>query len=808
MKKFLYAALSLLMFASCSDDQLKGTDGQGGLTVDDNTPGVYIGVNFQMPGMGSSRSTTVDPGDSTSTSNSGFEIGQKYENNVNEVLLILARKSDYGFIGAAKVQQDNIFKHTSNNTDKGEPGYGNIGSYHATAKFSKSQIEEYYDLGAEGGFEQDIAVFVIVNPNGGLQSYFAKPDVTLGDKKWIDEAWTVSASSGENAIWSSANGGNFLMTNSLIAVRQLPAKKEDWERFSTNDKPFHLSEYNETVDINNSGEAGRGAVKVQRACARFDFKDGSADPVNFPNRYVAVYYQKDDGTSDLDKPLVYVTMQRMSLVNMNNKFYYFERVSDNGRPDGISGICKPERPWYTNISNTALFNPKGGNYVVDYYADQKYAAMENNFNGTADYPFDEYFEYPLFANNHTINESGLTSLDRWGSSEISEILDAKNTSDNYDPNNPDAEDNKGSYKIWRYVTENVIPNFTKTGDKDTGVEYWQPNGISTGIVFRARMSPNEALLTRENEITNSEQKMLNNVIYALKGLQSNGIDSLDRNDSWKNPLIYQYAQKIYATWQDLAQSAVEASLEFKNENGATVMDWNRTASIYLAVFGDGSTGSTIVYNPSSTTFPYNVYLPSEVTYTVTTDEAGTKTYSVKIPGVDKVLKNGEKFTDKNGVEKIVYIDNPDGVNANSATQKWLKWVDAGKPSNVDTGDFKGEVKAEITKAFKKAATDAQITIYQSSVENGKLGYYCYYYYWNRHNDNNRNGVMGPMEFCTVRNNVYKLSVTKVSRLGHPRLDENDPDSPTPDTPDEKSNVYITVDSKVIPWVVRVNNIEF
>ena len=68
--------------------------------------------------------------------------------------------------------------------------------------------------------------------------------------------------------------------------------------------------------------------------------------------------------------------------------------------------------------------------------------------------------------------------------------------------------------------------------------------------------------------------------------------------------------------------------------------------------------------------------------------------------------------------------------------------------------------------------------------------------------------MGPMEFATVRNNVYKLAITKVSRLGHPRISENDPNPPTPNTPDESEDVYLTVTTEVLPWVVRVNNIEF
>ena len=89
-----------------------------------------------------------------------------------------------------------------------------------------------------------------------------------------------------------------------------------------------------------------------------------------------------------------------------------------------------------------------------------------------------------------------------------------------------------------------------------------------------------------------------------------------------------------------------------------------------------------------------------------------------------------------------------------------------------------------------------------------------YYYWNRHNDNNDNSVMGIMEFCVVRNNVYKLAVTSINNFGHPvpGVDPNpdpvDPDPVDPDDPDEETNVYFNVSVKVLPWVVRVNNIEF
>ena len=90
--------------------------------------------------------------------------------------------------------------------------------------------------------------------------------------------------------------------------------------------------------------------------------------------------------------------------------------------------------------------------------------------------------------------------------------------------------------------------------------------------------------------------------------------------------------------------------------------------------------------------------------------------------------------------------------------------------------------------------------------NGK--YYCYYIYWNRHNNNYDDTQMGIMEFATVRNNVYKLSVGAVLRLGHPANPDNDPKKPDPDDPDEEDEFYCTIDCKVLDWEVRVNDIIF
>lgn len=85
-----------------------------------------------------------------------------------------------------------------------------------------------------------------------------------------------------------------------------------------------------------------------------------------------------------------------------------------------------------------------------------------------------------------------------------------------------------------------------------------------------------------------------------------------------------------------------------------------------------------------------------------------------------------------------------------------------------------------------------------------VGYEVVYLYWNRHNDNGNNTLNGVMEFATVRNNVYKLSVTEISKLGYPFGG----DTPPGDTKVEQEEVFFKVRAKVLPWVVRKNAIKF
>lgn len=92
----------------------------------------------------------------------------------------------------------------------------------------------------------------------------------------------------------------------------------------------------------------------------------------------------------------------------------------------------------------------------------------------------------------------------------------------------------------------------------------------------------------------------------------------------------------------------------------------------------------------------------------------------------------------------------------------------------------------------------QIELYNDNI--------CYYYTTEiKHFDNGDNSVLGNMEFAIMRNNIYSLAVTGINMVGDPAV------YPTPGTPDENptpEEARLDVQVKILPWIVRYNDIEF
>lgn len=101
----------------------------------------------------------------------------------------------------------------------------------------------------------------------------------------------------------------------------------------------------------------------------------------------------------------------------------------------------------------------------------------------------------------------------------------------------------------------------------------------------------------------------------------------------------------------------------------------------------------------------------------------------------------------------------------------------------------------------------QETITKEELEAANIKQYssniCYYYTTEiKHFDNGNNNTLGNMEFAIMRNNIYSLAITNITKIGDPIVD------PTPETPNETKEAALKVSVKIIPWIVRYNEIEF
>lgn len=136
---------------------------------------------------------------------------------------------------------------------------------------------------------------------------------------------------------------------------------------------------------------------------------------------------------------------------------------------------------------------------------------------------------------------------------------------------------------------------------------------------------------------------------------------------------------------------------------------------------------------------------------------------------------------------------------------WAQTTEAAKSSTNE--DFKNAVlcvNAKKEDPNHKTPVEAGFTTY--TWNDVLKGYSVYYYFQNIHNQNAE--LTAPMRYGVVRNNVYKLQVTKIAKYGHPEDNGKDPDPIVPDKPVNPNDVYFQVGVQVLPWVVRVNDIEF
>lgn len=423
--KILAGALCFALAACNNDDIVKNED--------DVENGVYMQFKVELPIA--TRSETNTPGDEDyGTSTGGTEEGTKDENDVTQGVLVILTTPDNKFI-ASKWSQ------------------GSDGTEGVAASTYTVQLTETALRGQAG---QKVLVYAFCNPTQDLKDKAEK--FNKGELLTVGNA-TYSLSAPTNM--DICTNGKFLMSNATQASTVLP------ESFSG-----HKTKEN-AIDL--------GTVKVERAVARFDYKQGPAKEDD-GDAATATYnvVKNDEG-----KTLIQVQLTHIAMINMSKEFYYLRRV------------CKANTDGNADFSNVTLCGVETAqNYVVD-----------TDFSAKSTYSGDDdltsHFFYSL---GRFENGNWLLNRTEWVWKKLSDLT--KEADPGNWTNAPSGIDKTG-YRVWQYGTENTIP-----------VQLRQKNGISTGIVFKGKILATDENISLKQAMSAGEDiYMFNNALYTIGELE-------------------------------------------------------------------------------------------------------------------------------------------------------------------------------------------------------------------------------------------------------------------------------------------------
>ena len=776
MKRFkhismLLAFAAVLSLVGCTKDR---TSDVGGVSGGDNDGKfLYVTAGIALPSDGTRSGTddtvngTKDTGNDQTNSDGkdsdgkefpDYEYAFDYENDVRSMILVFATTDDK-YIAHTIVSgitqapmNDTRFDFTVNGEIKYETlqdAYGNNGLL--------STPDENGDI--------KVKIYVYCNYTQRLLDLFSQEGLS-GTTEWLDWSGRVEEKPSmvnqsteiANTIWAKRS---FLMTNATEAIAfEFPKKLEDWDPYADKDHPYKLC--NEGPDQTTT--SALTPIKVERAAARFDFKDGSINKDQI-YKLEAPTEKQADGTY-AKKNLFSVKLTRMALVNMSKEFYYLRRVSKDGKNE----------PGSNNANELKIGGAENrSNYVVDIDYATKLLADGDGYNPgnaedgvTGDDGAIGGFNFALFESTPTTTNGNDYAYNptAWYADNIKKVLDGADDNWTEGTGNSKTTD----YKIWRYVTENTIPSIEQ-----------QKTVQSTGIVFKGAIIAGTdiaAIYSSDNSSVVSKKVQLALTAAGKHLKQTEDVENwkdveaiTDDMTEYNYPILYSFGNWLYAGIDDLVYQAVK-----DGPGGTLYMAMGRLLKDWYLSYTDET-------EPKEGTFTYYETAP--------TNGTNVKYKQLTLPLLNWILN-----------EDLIKAEESDKDDTDDMETEYAEYSDTKYA-------FEANVAFETLAASKEG-----FTIYRAENEDSGLesdngwGYYCYYFYWNRHNDNLNPGRMGQMEFATVRNNVYKLAVTEIGKLGHPRNTKDDPDPVDPEDPDEDTTNYIQVKVEVLPWVVRVNNIKF
>lgn len=545
-KVLLAGVLASGMAVSCSDENPGGENPTPGA---DDTRGLYMNVSVALPA--STRSETGENGGSSD----GNEVGKDYENNVKTILLVLT-KTDDSFVTYGLVE--------GVSTPAGKP------TIVTTAKFNRTDIQRFYNTDGNLPGSNLIHVYAFCNPTVDLLDY-VKGLSSSNSGKWYEKVCSLTETPDATPSPSIWTKGAFLMSNAKVAEKKIPSTFKEWTvNYASQATPFDLS------GDNNGGIDNRGAIAVERAMARFDFRDGS----------------KGNNTYDIglgeDEGKLSVKLVRMALVNMSNEFYYLRRVSENGLNTG-SQLCGLETAY---------------NYVVDTDADFKQGIDLSTPAGIAS--LKDHFNFRLFDDEGLINDD---TRRQWDSYWIDDVLNPDKEEDNDEGWTPGTQ----GYRIWRYVVENTVPR------DDTR----QKTGITTGVIFKGKLLVGEKL--------EADSKLRDAIDGVYEAPEAGAYTYTIAGKNY--PILYTFQNKIYVGWNDEVNAQAEAEREEQSPFFTAVMTANENGNpneLYqelIAAKGTaGERDALDAFRKAATTAGFTLYQASDDGAGVTGSDAGVGYY--------------------------------------------------------------------------------------------------------------------------------------------------------------------------------------
>ena len=487
-KKLLVAALPAMLLASCASDE-PGVNTGGESTKG----GLYATIKLDVPGSRSE--TTETPGENTN-SNDGYEVGKPYENNINNVTIVLATLEN-------NVYKAQAFGTYTSNSAAPSPTENNV----YTIQFQDTLIAKLK--------EQTVHIFAYCNTTLSDANFTPGVDLSVMESK-------MESAATNQGIWQKSN---FMMVN---------APNRDIPTYDMPDEKTLLNNYNSPEKALNLG-----TVDVARAAARFDYK-----PVN-----ENLYDIKDINTGDV---VAQVEMVSMAPFNIAKSFYTLPRVSADGSDNGWE-ICGDEV--YNRVTGV-------GNYVVTpNYADK----ITNSITSLAG----NYYE----AFSGLANYEALTMY--------ANIKEWYATADNDNDENWTATDKDG-YKIWRYVTENTIPQIDK-----------QRKGITTGVVFKGRLTnPAEGSLMASAMNNHKPIYFYNGTCYGDIANLRRVVANLDPSATMRQKFEQVFAGKEYLVFTKAADGTRDYRVKDDALKDATPAENN---SIFKIIRPNDEDGNYYVY---------------------------------------------------------------------------------------------------------------------------------------------------------------------------------------------------------------------